>query len=96
MLQYDRALEIQPDYPNVNCHKAVVYLNGGRYDQAMAVLEREIEIGGNAAEAYNLLGQMSLALQDTDSAAAFFRKVLAIDPDNPAAAAHLDGIGSLR
>jgi len=96
ILQYDRALEIQPECPDINCHKAVVYLNRGMYDQAMIVLEREIEIGGNAVEAYTLLGQMSLALQDTDSAAAFFHKVLAIDPGNPAAAAHLDGIGSLR
>lgn len=96
MLQYDRALEIQPDCPNINCHKAVVYLNMRRYDRAMTVLEREIEIGGNAAEAYNLLGQMSLALQDMDSAAAFFHRVLAIDPGNPAAAAYLDGIGSHR
>jgi len=96
LLQYDRALEIQPDYPNINCHKAVVYLNMRMYGQAMTALEREIEIGGNAAEAYNLLGQMSLALQDTESAAAFFHKVLAIDPDNSAAAAHLDGIGSHR
>jgi len=92
LLNYDRALEIQPDYPNVNCHKAVIYLNRRMYSQAMAVLEREIEIGGNVVEAYNLLGQMSLALQDTDSAAQFFKKVIAIDPDNSAAAAHLERI----
>ncbi len=96
ILNYDLALEIQPDHPNVNCHKAVVYLNTKIYDKAMNALEREIEIGGNSVEAYNLLGQMSLVLKDTDSAVKFFKKVLTINPDNSIATAHLDDIRSHR
>ncbi len=92
ILNYDLALEIQPDYPNVNCHKAVVYLNMNMYGEAMNVLEREIEIGGNLVEAYKLLGQISFALKDTDSAVKFFQKVLTIDPDDPTATARLDDI----
>lgn len=96
ILNYDRALGIQPDYPNINCHKAVVYLNGKMYDAALNALEKEIEIKGNLVGAYNLMGQMSLAVKDLESAVKFFQKVLTITPDDPIATSHLDDIRPYR
>jgi tetratricopeptide (TPR) repeat protein len=90
LIHFDRALEMQPDCPNVNCHRAVVLLNRGMYPAALKALEREIEINGNLVDAYNLLGQMSLVLKDLESAAQFFQKVLTINPDDPTAKAHLE------
>jgi len=90
LINFDRALEMQPDCPNVNCHKAVVLLNRGMYPAALKALEREIEINGNLVDAYNLLGQMSLVLKDLESAAQFFQKVLSINPNDPTAKAHLE------
>lgn len=90
LINFDRALEMQPDCPNVNCHRAVVFLDRKMYGAAINALEREIEINGNLVDAYNLLGQMSLVLKDLGSAAQFFQKVLTINPSEPTAKAHLE------
>lgn len=89
---FNRAAEIQADYPDVNCYKAVVFLNRGMYDAALSALEREIGIKGNVVGAYNLLGQMSFNLRDLKSASRFFENVLTIKPDDPTAQAYLDRI----
>jgi glycosyltransferase involved in cell wall biosynthesis len=89
LAKFDRVLEMQPDFPDVNCYKAVIFLNRNMYDAALQALEREIEIGGNLAGAYTLLGQMSHELKDLESAAQFFQKVLTIKPDDPTAQNYL-------
>lgn len=90
---FDRVLEFQSNYPDVNCHIAVTFLNNHQYNDAIKALEREIEIGGNLVAAYNLLGEMSLYWKDMESAGNFFLKVLTIEPDNPTAKAYLERIG---
>lgn len=92
LTSFDHALEIQPNCSDVNCYKAVIFLNGNNYNAALNVLEREIEIGGNLAGAYSLLGQMSLVMKDMESATKFFQKVLTINPDDPTAKKHLENI----
>ncbi len=87
--KFDRVIEMQPDFPDVNCYRAVIFLNRNMYDAALSALEREIEIGGNLAGAYTLLGQMSHELKDLKSAVQFFQKVLTIKPDDPTAKIYL-------
>jgi len=89
---FERVRNLQPDYPEVNCHIAVIFLNNHQYNDALKALEREIENGGNLVAAYNLLGEMSLYWKDMESARNFFLKVLAIDPDNKIADAHIKAI----
>lgn len=86
-------LDLQSNYPDVNCHIAVIFLNNHLYNDALKALEREIEIGGNLVAAYNLLGEMSLYWKDRESARNFFLKVLEIEPDNPTAKDRLERIG---
>ncbi len=86
-------LELQPNFPEVNCHIAVLFLNNHQHNEALEALEKEIEIGGNLVAAYNLLGEMSLYWKDRDSARDFFMKVLTIEPDNATARSHLEHIG---
>jgi len=46
-LQYfDCVLEVQPDFPDVHCHKAVIFLNNNQYEAALSALEKEIATGG--------------------------------------------------
>jgi tetratricopeptide (TPR) repeat protein len=92
LTSFDHALEIQPNCPDINCYKAVIFLNKKSYEPALNTLEKEIEIGGNLAGAYSLLGQMSLVMKDLESATKFFQKVLAIKPDDPTAKKHLESI----
>jgi tetratricopeptide (TPR) repeat protein len=92
LISFDRALEIQPNCPDANCYKAVIFLNRNMNAAALNALEREIEIDGNLAGAYNLLGQMSHELKDFESAVRFFKKVLTINPDNATAKAYLQRI----
>ena len=93
---FERVRDLQPDYPDVNCHIAVIFLNNHQYNEALKALEREIESGGNLVAAYNLLGEMSLYWKDIESAGNFFMKVLEIAPDNPKANSCLDRIGHGR
>ncbi len=90
---FDRVLEIQPDYQDIHLCRAVVFLNTQQYDDAVHALEREIKAGSNPAAAYNLLGEICLTFKDIQSATQFFRKVLTIKPDDPAAKKHLEQIG---
>ncbi len=92
LTSFDHALEIQPNCPDINCYKAVIFLNRKMYEPALNTLEKEIEIGGNLAGAYSLLGQMSLVMKDLESATKFFQKVLTINPDDPTAKKHLENI----
>ena len=84
--------EIQENYPNINYHKAILFLKKNMPDAAISALEREIKTGGNLIAAYNLLGEIALMLGDTQSAAQFFQKVLSINPNDPTAKAHLEKI----
>jgi len=91
---FDRALGVQPDFPNVNCHKAAIFLRDAAHSAALAALAREIDIGGNLSLAYSMLGEMSLKVNDTDSAAMFFRKVVSIDPHHSTAGRRLQQLGA--
>jgi len=90
----DRALEVQPDYPDVNNLRAVIFLNRKMYEPALNALEREIEIDGNLVFAYNILGKMSLMFKDQVSATQFFQKVLTVNPHDPTAKFHLEQLTS--
>ncbi len=90
---FDRVLEIQPDFPDVNCYKAVILLNNNRYEAALSTLEKEVAIGGNLVFAYNTLGKMSLELKDVASAVQFFQKVLTIDSQHAEAKFQLQQLG---
>jgi len=93
LMNLSRLLEIQPDYPNANYYKAIIFLNRKMYDSALDALEREIEIGGNQVGAYNTLGKMSLMAKDIKSATQFFQKALTINSDDPNAKFHLAQLG---
>lgn len=69
---FANVLKLQANYPDVRCHMAVILLKNQQYNDALAALEGEIEIGGNLSAAYNLLGEMSLHWKDTESAKNFF------------------------
>ncbi|HLA29171.1 MAG TPA: glycosyltransferase [Syntrophales bacterium] len=90
---FERALELQPTYPDVHCHRAIILLNHKRYNEALKELEIEIDIGGNLVAAYTTLGEVSLHWNDRDSAINFFLRVLNLDPDNPTAKKYLERIG---
>ncbi len=89
LTSFDRALDSKGDYPNANCHRAVILLKKGMYGPAIEALEREVEIDGNIAGAYTLLGQISHELKDPENAVQFFRKVLAFRPGDPIATDYL-------
>ena len=94
MEAFERVSEIQRDYPDVNYRKAMLYLKMNMHDDAISALEREIKAGGNLVAAYNLLGEISFAFKDIQSASQFFQKVLAIKQEDPTAIRYLEQIRS--
>jgi len=94
MEAFERVSEIQRDYPGVNYRKAMLYLKMNMHDDAISALEREIKAGGNLVAAYNLLGEISFAFKDIQSASQFFQKVLAIKQEDPTAIRYLEQIRS--
>jgi tetratricopeptide (TPR) repeat protein len=80
--QYQKALELKPDFAEVHNNLASLLASQGHADQAIAHYRRALEINPSFVEARNNLG---LALQTqgkTEEAVAEYRKALEIAPDN--------------
>lgn len=63
--------------------------DAGRLAEAKQACEEVLAAGSGPADGYALLGVIQLALDQPDAAAASFRKALYLEPDHPAALAHL-------
>ncbi len=79
---YDRALQLDPDFPDVFNDRGWIYVRTGKFDQAIADFDRAIELKPdyalafvNRAAAYMGKGQFDQAIDDSDQA-------IRLEPDN--------------
>jgi tetratricopeptide (TPR) repeat protein len=80
LAQYNKALKIDPNYPNAIINIGVVYVNQGKYDDGMKQYNRAIEIGSEDSRVmsvmyenrsrlyYYVYKKYNLALQDCETA----------------------------
>jgi Flp pilus assembly protein TadD len=79
--QFQKALEIKPDYAEACNHLGNVLLQQGQTEKAIAQFQKTLEIKPDYAEACNNLGNALLQQGRLNEATAHFQKALEIEPD---------------
>lgn len=78
MQQYQKCLELKPDYLMARYNLGVVYLEQEQWEEAMIELEQVIATDPNHAEAYNNLGIISQHQHRLTQAIEYYQKAIAI------------------
>ncbi len=78
--QFNRALEIQPDYAVAHNNLGNALLRLGRTADSYAHLEKALEFDPSNVEAHNNMGNTLVQMGRTDEAAAHYNKAVEIDP----------------
>lgn len=86
---YRRALELAPDNPVILDEAAQWFLSGGQATVAETLLRRAVRARNRYWPAHARLGSLLLSQGDSDSAAAEFEQVLALQPDRLEMRIHL-------
>lgn len=81
----NEALARRPNSHHARATLGMVYAKQGKLDDALAELNRAIEIGRRFDMAYVYRGNVLFLLGRKDEAAADFKQALALNPENPAA-----------
>ncbi len=87
---YQRALQLKPDYAEAHCNFGTLLLQMRRVDQAMMEFQKALQLKPDYAEADNHLGLALLQRGKVDEAIACYQKALAINPGYAAARKNLD------
>jgi len=94
-----RALAVQPNYAVALGNLGNLYMAVGRYNEAIGLFQRELELDPNGAYAVTnryAIGYCLAQLQRYDEAEVWYRKVLESRPDHPEAHNDLGNIAMLR
>ncbi len=78
---YNKAIEINPDYPEAYYNRGSIYYTQGNFTQALSDYNRAIEINPDYAEAYNNRGSIFARQGNFTQAIADFNKAIEIMPD---------------
>ena len=81
VVQFEKALAIDPNYAKAYNNLGLVYYAKGMFDEANAQFKNALTINPNLAEAYNNLGLVYYTKGMFDEAIVQFEKALAIDPN---------------
>jgi tetratricopeptide (TPR) repeat protein len=81
MVHYQRALQINPNYPEALTNLAVALFRKGRVDDAVAQYQKALAINPNYVLAHNNLGLALVQRGQVDEAIAHYQKALEINPD---------------
>jgi tetratricopeptide (TPR) repeat protein len=81
MTQYQKAVEIKPDYVDALNNLGAAFVRLGRFDEAMAQCRKALEIKPDLAEAHYNLGNALANRGRFDEAMAQYQKAVEIQPD---------------
>ena len=81
VVQYRKALEIEPTFIEAEKNLAVALAGGGQIDEALAHFRKTLEIDPDFVEARDNLGRLLAGRGQFDEAVVQYRKALEIDPD---------------
>jgi Flp pilus assembly protein TadD len=86
---FEKAVELQPDYPEANGNLGIYYANAGDHGAAISCFKIVLDQYPDDIEANINMGNELFALGDVEGAAARFRKVLKLQPGNEIAKENL-------
>ena len=81
--QFEKALQIQPDFADAHNNLGNLLLERRQVDQAVAHFQKALAIRPRFADAHSNLGGALLQKGQTEGAIAQFQKALEIDPNDP-------------
>jgi tetratricopeptide (TPR) repeat protein len=81
MVQYQKALQIRPDYADAHLNFGNALLQQGKMDEAIVHYQKALQIQPDNAEACNNLGSVLFQKGRVDEAIAYFQKALQLKPD---------------
>lgn len=83
---YSKALEIEPNNPNVLTDQGIMFRKVGWYDKAIANFEKANQIDPNHLQSIFNLGLVySVDLKQPDKASQYWNRYLQMDPSSPTA-----------
>ena len=85
----DRAVMVEPDFPEAWYRRALLYLNDEAYDQALLDLNEALSIEPRHFRAWMILGRVFEVLGQNREALEAYREVLTIHPHYEAALAEV-------
>jgi len=77
---YRRAIEKFPDFQRAHKNLGVVLVQGGKFGEALKSLVRTLELGGNDANLYGLLGACYLSTEQHRSAELAYNQAMLLAP----------------
>jgi len=80
---FDRALEIEPDRPDILASKGYALVNSNKTEEAIPFFDNALKFDPNFVFALNGKGDALTKLEKFEEAFSYFDKSLAIEPDNP-------------
>jgi tetratricopeptide (TPR) repeat protein len=80
--QYQKALEIKPNYAGAHYKLGNALIQKGQVDNAVAHYQKALQIDPNYAEAHDNLGNALLRKGQVDDAVAHYLKALEITPNS--------------
>jgi tetratricopeptide (TPR) repeat protein len=81
IVQYQKALEIKPDYAEARCNLAGVYATRGQAEEAIAQYRMVLEVDPDNVKARNNLGMLLESKRQVNEAIAQYQAALKIQPD---------------
>ncbi len=88
IVAYNKALILQPDYPDTYNNMGVTLREQGKLEEAIAAYDRALSIKPDYAEAFHNMGNALRAQGKLDEAIAAYEKALSFKPDYAEARAH--------
>ena len=81
--QYQKALEIKPDYAEAHINLGSALQQKGRVDEAITQFQKALQLNPDYAEAHNNLGNALLQKGRVSEAIAHFQQALQLEPADP-------------
>jgi tetratricopeptide (TPR) repeat protein len=85
MVDYDRAIELDPQNAVAYRNRAVAHCRQGDLEQALADFDRAIELDPEYAQAYGSRGNIYHQFGEYEKALEDYNKVIELHPNDPAA-----------
>jgi tetratricopeptide (TPR) repeat protein len=92
---YQKAIELNPDYPQPYSNLASIFVSQGKYAEAIPMFQKGIELmhGENhQAFLWNQLGDAYRKMEDFTNACASYRKAVELDPQDASFQKNLDEV----
>ena len=81
LIDYNRAIEIEPKDANIYFHRTTVYENLKQYDKAIVNYKKAIEKNPKFVEAFFNIGNSYVAMNDMPKAIESYNRVIQLKPD---------------